>query len=179
MELIVSIRYTLGFLVVLVFALSSSRVDAQSADKKDASATSGCTDVDFWAGDWEVRRQDKKIIATVSIKLSKGHCFATEYWHYTKLRGSSRSVGLMAYSNQQHNWEYLGGANYGFRWRFSNGEMIGNELRFSADDMSDSVTQTFSFFNLPDGRIHELEVESSDGGKTWKTNVDIYWSRRK
>src|ERR1700730_5161377 len=173
------IGHSAGCLVALILTVCGGHVNAQSAENKEVSATGGCTDIDFWAVEWEVQRLDGSKDATVSIKLSAGHCFATEYWHYTRLRGGSHSVGIMAYSNEQHNWEYLGGYHVGDRWRFSNGKLHGNELRFDADDMAQGVAQTFSFFNLPDGRVHELELESSDGGKTWKTNVDVFWSRIK
>jgi hypothetical protein len=171
-------QYCVMAFIALTAGLAGRQVDGQSAHKQDVSATKGCTDIDFWEGEWAVHRLDGAKIATVSIKLSNGHCLATEYWHYSKLRGGGHSVGIMAYSNQRHNWEYLGGYDVGDRWRFSDGHLIGNELRFDADDMPEGATQTFSFFNLPDGRIRELELESSDGGKTWKTNVEIYWSKK-
>ena len=173
------VRYALGCLALLTFAFAVGRADAQSADNKEASASSGCTDIDFWAGDWEVRRQDGKIIATVTIKLSDGHCFATEYWNYTKLRGSGHSICVIAYSNQKHNWEYLCAGAFGDRYRFSNGQWLSNELRFEADDMPVGVTQKFSYVLLPGGSIRELELESSDEGRTWKTNVDVHWSRKR
>src|ERR1700730_7959233 len=121
------IQYALGCLVALTCAFAGGHVSAQSADKKEASAGNACTDLDFWAGEWEVRRLDGVRIATVSIKLSEGHCFATEYWNYTKIRGSGHAICFMAFSNQKYNWEYLCGYAVGSRYRFSNGELIGNE----------------------------------------------------
>jgi hypothetical protein len=171
------IKLTVAGFLALTCAFTGEHVHGQSADHKTTSSTPACTDIDFWAGEWAVRRIDGTKDATVNIKLSNAHCYAIEYWNYTKLRGAGHAICVMAYSNQEHNWEYLCGDAQGDRYRFSGGSLIGNELRFGGDDMAPGITQRFSYFNLPDGRIRELELESSDGGKTWKTNVDVYWSR--
>ena len=67
------VKYCMIALVALTGSFADRQVDAQSAGKKDALAATVCTDVDFWAGVWEVDRLDGAKVATVSIELSNGH----------------------------------------------------------------------------------------------------------
>ena len=36
----------------------------------------------------------------------------------------------------------------------------------------------FSFFTLPDGRLRELSVLSTDNGETWETEYELFWTRK-
>jgi hypothetical protein len=175
------IQYTVGCVVALIFTVAGGRVSAQSADKEHVSAARACTDIDFLSGHWNVHGlADGPMDATVRVQLSEGHCYATEFWKLSKSVGGGQGICLMAYSNQQHNWAHLcGGIGNGDRYRFSDGKLLGSELRFVGEDMVDGVTQVLSFSKLLDKQIHELVKESSDGGKTWKTIDDVYWSRTK
>ena len=175
-------KYVFGYLAISMITCLSGQVRAQSADGKDASATSACTDIDFMAGNWEVRAADGTLDATVRIKLDAGHCHSTEYWSFAKVLGAGHVDCLMVYGNRQHDWARLcSGFGNGDRYRSSGGKLVGNEIRFVHDDnaTNDRVTQALALVNLPDKRIHEIISESTDGGKTWKVIDDTFYSRIK
>jgi hypothetical protein len=70
----------------------------------------------------------------------------------------------------------------GRRLYFTAGTMIGNEMRFSweqAQPAGEKRSHHWSLFNLPDGRVRELDVWTVDGGKNWVTQYDYYWSKKK
>jgi hypothetical protein len=169
------IRSTLGCWVALMFVFAGGHAGAQSSDNKEISAAGACTDLDFMAGHWRVHGSaGGPIDATLRVEISQGHCYATQYWE----RKGGHGICFIAYGNQQHDWaQSCGGFGNGERYRFSGGKLSGSEVRFAAEDMVGGVTRVLSVFNLPDGRVRELVKESADGGKTWKTIDDVYWSR--
>ena len=176
------LKYPLGCVVALILACIGGHVRAQSADNKDISVTSACTDIDFMAGTWEVRAADGTLDATVRIDLGKGHCSSTELWSFTKVFGGAHVNCVMVYANRQHDWARLcSGFGDGDRYRSSGGKLSGNEIRFVHDDNAtvEGVMQSLRLVNLPDKRIREIISESSDGGKSWKTIDDTYYSRKK
>src|SRR5579862_9177862 len=164
--------YLKEFLLTVTFLLAASPLAAQSAAKARASADKPCTDLDFWAGEWEVKDITGAKIANASIKPTSKHCFFHEVW--TEEKTKVDDVCLMAYSNDKHGWQYLCAlADAAMSpLRFSEGVLHGDEIRFVQDDLIDGTVHRFSFFNLPDGRVRELSQGSSDGGKTWKTDYD-------
>ena len=61
------------------------------------------------------------------------------------------------------------------------GELIndGKEMRFVFDSVGRDGSprlNRWSLIDLPDGRVRELALASADGGQTWETSYDLYWS---
>jgi hypothetical protein len=173
------IKYIFACAFALIFTVSGGHVGAQSADNKEISAAGACTDLDFLAGNWVVRGADGTSDATVRVKLGAGHCYGTEFWSFGKGLGGGRGICFLAYSNQKHNWAHICGVGAGDRYRFADGRLYGNEVRFAGEDMADGMTQMFTLVRLSDKRVHEMVKESHDGGNTWKSLADEYWSREK
>jgi hypothetical protein len=179
-------RYQLVTPVVIVTAvfLLTSPLFAQSVSKAPVTETNACTDADFWIGEWEVREPDDIKIANVSVKAHAGHCVMWEDWIWTvpteRLRGNAgNGLCVLAYGDEKHDWQYDCGTDFGKRYNFVDGRLVGRELRFVDRSAAKGVIANFSYTELPDGRVRENEVESDDGGKTWKTTVDVFWNRRK
>jgi hypothetical protein len=163
--------------------VSWPRQDAvgQSAGGESASPANPCTDIDFMAGTWEVRDADGTVDASVKITLHPGHCSSTELWSFTKAFGGAHTTCLMVYENRSHDWARLcSGLGNGDRYRSSKGKLTDDGLRFIHDDNAtvDGVTEGLVLANMPDHRIHELITQSTDGGHSWKTIDDTYYSRK-
>jgi hypothetical protein len=170
--------YVIDPLLAVMFLVAASPLTAQSVDKKAASAASPCTDADFWIGEWNITDAKGAKEATASIKHGLSHCSVTEDWSSEKT--SERYFCFMAYSNDKHGWDYLcSSSNPGARLRYTEGVLEGDEFKFVQLDLLDGAVHHFSYLKLPHGHIRELAVGSSDGGKTWKTEYDAMWERKK
>ena len=145
-------------------------------------STSPCTDgshpeyrqADHWIGDWDVFNGAKKI-ATVNIASSVNGCALAEIWSTE----AGDSHGLIAYSPSTHKWDYLYVTPRGQVIRLADGEMAGDEFKFVQAVPVDGKVHHWSLFKLPAGGFRELSVASSDGGKTWSTDYDFQWSKKK
>jgi hypothetical protein len=131
--------------------------------------------LDFWIGEWSVMNGDKKVSEVTVEPILKG-CALAETWN-------ANNVGkAMATFNPEANaWEYFWVTDRGRRLYFTQGTMSQNEMRFSYESTQaggEKRSHHWSLFNLPDGRVRELDVWTTDGGKTWNTGYDYYWSKK-
>jgi hypothetical protein len=173
------IKCILGPALALVLTLSAGHLNAQSADQKTVAATGACGDIDFFAGRWDVHGADGTLDATAHVSLGKTRCYATELLRFGKAAGGGEGFCFLAYSSQKHDWSQTCSLGNGDRYRFVDGRLEGNEMRFAGEDVGKGVTQIFSLYRLPDNSVREVFKESADGGKTWKTLVEEYWSKKK
>ncbi|MGH9701612.1 MAG: hypothetical protein ACRD52_19435 [Candidatus Acidiferrales bacterium] len=151
------------------------------------SAKSPCLDpqghpefhqLDFWAGTWEVFNKDKKLSDTTIEKVLNG-CGLAETW--TATGAGNNGLGMSSYDALTKKWEYFWVAENGYMSHWE-GSLIDNEMRFvreQPDPKGGMRLRHWSLFNLPDGKIRELSLSSSDGGKTWTTEYDFTWVRKK
>ncbi len=137
----------------------------------------------FLLGEWEVTVGDGTPIGKTLWELGPEGCYLVQKW--TGLaEGVPDSLCLLAYSSEENNWALFAGESKpgGRRSLFEDGNMVGNELRFVTKEsggLAKGKAGRFSYFNLPDGRIRELSLLSSDGGETWETEYDLVWQRKK
>lgn len=129
---------------------------------------------DYWLGDWEVLDGAKKV-AAVNITSTANGCALAEHWD--GLGGDSR--GLMTYSLTGKKWEYFYVSGNGDLLRFVDGHFVGDEFTFVQAVPADGKVHHWSLFKLPTGGLRELSVASSDGGKTWSTEYEFKWSKKK
>ena len=147
----------------------------------------------FWSGEWEVTQGDGTPVSKVLWELGPEGCYLVETWRGLS-EGTPDVFAVMAYSREQKNWSYFAASTRpgpetwwpdNPPWRtqrslFDDGHMVDNEFRFvTKEPLAEGTTARFSYFNLPDGRIRELSLLSSDGGKTWETEYDLIWQRKK
>jgi len=171
---------TKSVLVAALVMLAGPGASPSKAQTK--SSSSPCTDgshpeyrqADAWIGVWDVFNGTKKT-ATVSIQPSVNGCALAEIW--TTEAGDSH--GLIAYSPSTHKWDYLYVTPRGVVIRLADGEMVGNDFKFVQAVPVDGKVHHWSLSKLPSGGFRELSVASSDGGKTWSTDYDFNWSKKK
>jgi hypothetical protein len=170
-------------LILGVLCLFSSPLLAQTKEPaknpcQDPQGHPEFRQLDFWVGNWEVFNKDKKL-SDVTVEKILNDCALAETWTAAGTGNDGR--GLSSYDALTKKWEYYWVAANGYMSHWA-GDLIGNELRFvreQPDPKGGTRLRHWSLFNLPDGKVRELSLGSTDGGKTWTTEYDFIWVRKK
>jgi hypothetical protein len=170
--------WTMSLLVVGALAGPSLAIAAESSP-------SPCTDgthpeyrqADFWIGHWDVVRSSSNTshVATVTISKSVNGCALSEIW----AGKTGDAHGLIAYSPSTRKWDYLYVEPTGDPIRLDDGVLAGSDFKFNQAVPVDGKVHHWTLSLLRDGTLRELSVGSSDGGKTWTTDYDLKWIRKK
>jgi tetratricopeptide (TPR) repeat protein len=133
---------------------------------------------DFWVGDWDVLTPGGAKAGTNSIQKVAGGCALLENWS-SIYGGGGKSLNF--YEPSKHKWVQM--------WADSSGEIIPTEGEYKDGAMhleGELIEQSGkkslyrgTWTPLPDGRVHQFLEQSLDGGKTWNTWFDGFYSRRK
>lgn len=147
-----------------------------------ANAQAG--EFDFWVGEWDVFATGTNFaVGRSSIQKASGDCMILENW--TAIGQVPHNGKSMNYVNPETGkWEQLwigsnGGGNH--VTRFYNGEYRDSVMRFDFESRTPQGKQLgrFSFFNQGPDQVRQLSETSADGGKTWTTNYDFTYKRKK
>jgi hypothetical protein len=151
---------------------------AAAADSHEP-ANPACKAAQHLVGEWEVHTGDGTLMAEVVWELGPEGCYLVEQW-MTRMEGIRDFFCVLVYSDTRDNWSYLSasGKPGGQRMRFESGNMVSDEFRFETADLDEGTSGRFSFFTLPDGRLRELSVLSTDNGETWETEYELFWTRK-
>jgi hypothetical protein len=140
-----------------------------------------CTDAkfrefDFWAGTWRVVDADRKLAGDNSVSIEHGGCVLVERWRSAS-GGSGESFNYYDPVAQLWKQRWVGlGLILEMQGGLQNGAMVlEGPLHYVREKRTTRLRGTWSV--LPDGRVRQLFVESSDQGKTWTPWFDGYYSR--
>lgn len=171
----------MGFVRLLACGAATVALLAPSTAAADSHepANPACKAAHHLVGEWDVHTGDGTLMAEVVWELGPEGCYLVEEWK-TRMEGIRDFFCVLVYSDTRDNWSYLSasGKPGGQRMRFENGNMTDNEFRFETADLDEGTIGRFSFFTLPDGRLRELSVLSTDGGDTWETEYELFWTRK-
>ncbi len=144
------------------------------------SADPACADAHFLVGEWDVTAGDGSPISSVVFEKGDDGCYLVETWKGIS-EGMPDFFCMMAYNPKKGDWGYFSASANpgGLRQRFEDGAIIGNEFRFTTRELDEGKSGRFSYFKLPDGRLREVSVLSTDNGKTWETEYEFFWQRKK
>ena len=146
--------------------------------QEGACAASEFHELDFWIGEWEVfRGEDGPKSADVLIEPVLAGCGLHEIWTGGQPGGDGR--GMATYNKRTGNWHYFWISAGGSMSEWAGKLLDGTEMRFVREQLDpDGRTRLrhWSLIDLPDGRVRELSLASLDGGRTWETEYDLYWS---
>ena len=79
----------------------------------------------------------------------------------------------------QHYWvDNTGGVTEYFDGHFENNKMILQTTSIKQSDGTNKI-QKMTFFNLGPNKVRQFGESSTDEGKTWKTDFDLEYRRRK
>ena len=130
---------------------------------------------DFWVGTWDVRTATGDLAGTNEIRSGAAQCVLVETWKSTS-GGSGQSFNF--YDGVAKKWRQIwvdgSGVVTRFEGTFRDGSMRFEGERFEASGELTRVKMTFT--PLPDGRVRQRGEASSDGGKTFVEEYDLYYS---
>lgn len=136
--------------------------------------------LDFWIGEWVVHSGTEKT-ADVVIEPVVFGCALREQW--TSAGWSSPDIeAVAAFESRTGEWQYYwvsaSGSGSVTIWT---GQMLGEDsIRFVYERTTEdggTRLHRWDLSQLPDGRLRELQVGSTDGGRTWETDYDLHWTR--
>ena len=150
------------------------------------AAAGVCTDdpkfreQDFTVGEWDVFAGERKT-ADVSMKRILNGCVIEERWTVAPGR-EGNGVGLFNWSPLLKNWVYHWATDNGSTTSFRGQLIKPGEMRYVTEKPLPDGRTRLRHWTLnanPDGSIRELSVGTEDGGKTWTTEYDLKWVRKK
>ncbi len=143
-------------------------------------AQAACADLaykqfDFWLGDWNVATAEGKLVGRDHVEKAYGGCVMQEHW--TSVDGGTGG-SFSLYDASRKLWHQT--------WVDSTGTLVvleGN-LKEGRMVLSGEITtpegkrqQDRMSWTPQGGKIRQLWETSSDGGKTWVTIFDVYYSK--
>lgn len=131
---------------------------------------------DFWAGNWVVRHVSGPEVGRNSIQPEQRGCALVERW--TSADGNT-GLSLNFYDPTARAWRQhwiSPGIVLDMRGGLVDGAMVlEGPLQYVKEGRTTLLRGTWS--QLPDGRVRQHFVESTDQGQTWKDWFDGYYTR--
>ena|SRR6185312_10608659 len=129
---------------------------------------------DFWQGEWNVATADGKLVGRDRIEKAYGGCVLQEHWTSVD-GGTGGSVTLYDMSRKvwHQTWVDSTGTLVVLEGGLKDGAMI---MTGEMTDGGKRVQDRMSWTPLG-AKIRQLWETSSDGGKTWTTIFDVYYSK--
>lgn len=141
---------------------------------------------DFTLGSWDVYTGDRKT-DEVTMTLILNDCVIEERWKKTDGHPTGNGIGLFNYSRLLGSWGYTWATDDGATTVFRGNLVKPGEMRYvtekplpvGPDGEKRVRLRHWTLYAMPDGTIRELAIGTEDGGKTWTTDYDLKWVRRK
>ena len=135
--------------------------------------------LDFWLGDWEVRRTaDGALAGTNLITGENGDCVLYEHWK-SGIAGAGQSMNY--YDPVTKKWHQSWVDDQGevsiFDGEFKDGAMRLEGYRQGKDGAR--IPAKLTLTPMPDGSVRQLGENSEDGGKTWTVMYDLTYRKKK
>lgn len=167
--------------IVCLFTCFSYADFAQAPMSSPCSSNPVYRQFDFWIGDWEafntqgIKRGDSKIERLLDS------CVILENWSALGVdyKGKSYNTFNAATGKWQQYWvDNKGGVTEYFDGRFENNQMILQTTNDKQPDGSYKILR-MTFSKLNDDKVRQHGESSTDIGKTWKTDFDLEYRRKK
>jgi len=140
---------------------------------------------DFWIGEWEAYNLKGQKAGDSKIELILDSCIILENWTSAAVIKGLRYAGKSynSYNAATQKWQQYwvdntGGVTEYFNGHYENNKMILQTANVKQPDGSFKI-QKMTFFNLAPDRVRQLGESSVDEGKTWKTDFDLEYRRKK
>ena len=132
---------------------------------------------DFWIGEWKVLTADGKAAGSSRITSILGGCVILEEWTGAGGPSIGKSFNIFDASRKRchQSWVDNGGTLAQFDGGLTDGAMILEGPAVGPNGVT--LRSRMTFTPLPDGRIRQQWENSSDGGKSWTSAFDGYYSR--
>ncbi|WP_298171669.1 hypothetical protein [Novosphingobium sp.] len=136
---------------------------------------------DFTLGSWDVYTGEKKT-DEVTMSLILNDCAIEEHWKKTDGHPTGNGIGLFNYSRLLGSWGYTWATDDGAATVFRGNLVKPGEMRYVTEKPLPGGKvrlRHWTLYAMPDGTVRELAIGTEDGGKTWTTDYDLKWVRRK
>ena len=140
---------------------------------------------DFWVGEWEAfgLKGNKAGDSRISIILDS--CVILEEWTSTGAQQgliySGKSFNSFNASSKQ--WQQTWADNTGNTTEFLRGEGSDGKIIYYADKVTGPKGENFmrrlTFTKLSNDKVRQFGERSDDSGKTWTTEYDLEYRRKK
>lgn len=173
------------FLLSVVFFICSSSF-AQQQNKKPCVVNPVYRQFDFWIGEWDVFGINGNKAGNSKITLILDSCIILEEW-----TSANPMPGGFAYSGKSFNtynartkqWQQTWIDNVGGSTEFLQGHFDNNKIIFQTSPFTFSkdtiATRRLTFYNLGPDKVRQHGEITKDEGKTWKTEYDLEYRRKK
>jgi hypothetical protein len=133
---------------------------------------------DFWVGEWEVHGPAGVIAGTNSIQKEERGCVLLERW-VNSAGGTGQSINYVDQITGEwvQIWNAEGGSQINIRGGLTDEGMllVGTMHTVGADT---TIPFRGLWTLLPDGRVRQFFEQSADGGKTWTTSFEGFYTRK-
>ena len=136
---------------------------------------------DFWLGDWEAFAPSGKKAGDSKIELILDSCVILENWTSTTMGYKGKSFNTFNTTNNkwQQTWvDNTGSVTYYSDGVFTDGKMILTTKNEQQQDGSIKMLR-MTFSKLSNDKVRQFGESSVDEGKTWKTDFDLEYRRKK
>ena len=138
---------------------------------------------DFWIGTWDVRpatRPDAPPSENI-ITLEHGDCVVIEHWRSVR-GGTGTSLNIFDASRGMwyQTWADAEGGLHEYHGNpDAQGNMVFEGEIPGQEGQPKRVPTRLTFFREGPDRVRQFSQSSVDGGKTWATNYDLIYTRRR
>lgn len=140
---------------------------------------------DFWIGEWDVYAKNGKKAGDSKITVILDSCVILEEWtSATAQQGLVYSgKSFNSYNAATKQWQQTWTDNTGNTTEFLRGEAGKDEIIYYADKVTGPKGENFmrrlTFTKLEADKVRQHGERSDDGGKTWTTEYDLEYRRKK
>lgn len=132
---------------------------------------------DFWIGEWDVHAGGQ-LAGTNSIKREQRGCYLSEAWTNVG-GGGGHSINYVDKITNEwvQIWNAAGGSQINIRGGMTDDGML---LVGTLHDVASGTTKPFRglWTPLPDGRVRQFFEHSDDGGETWVSWFEGFYTRK-
>ena len=133
---------------------------------------------DFWVGDWEVHGPGGQFAGTNSIQKEERGCVLLERW-VNSAGGTGQSINYVDQISGDwvQVWNAEGGSQINIRGGMTDeGMLLVGTMHTVGTDTTIPFRGLWTL--LPDGRVRQFFEQSADGGKTWTTSFEGFYTRK-
>jgi len=133
---------------------------------------------DFWVGDWEVHGPAGVLAGTNSIQKEERGCVLVERW-VNSAGGTGQSINYVDQVTGEwvQVWNAEGGSQINIRGGLTeDGMLLVGTMHTVGTDTTIPFRGLWTL--LPDGRVRQFFEQSGDGGETWTTSFEGFYTRK-
>jgi len=140
---------------------------------------------DFWIGEWEAFAPNGNKGGDSKISAILDSCIILEEWTSAGLNNGIRYAGksFNTYNTATKQWQQTWVDNIGGTTEFLRGEGSDGKIIFYADKVVGPQGKIFmrrlTFTRINNDKVRQFGERSNDEGKTWTTEYDLEYRRKK